>query len=538
MEDLPVDLILDILGRLPDSADVARFRAASRTLNAAARGVKSVALLCSLARYLRSRSPDTRSLAVPFKSLVASAVLGWGLVESVAIGIDYASLADSFEDVEEDESGYDTDSFEDVEEDESGDDTDSFEDVEEDESGDDTDSFEDMEEDEYGDDTDSFEDMEEDESGDDTDSFEDTEEEESGDDMSLMEVMEVGFLEGWLPRVSEELRALSISDLREQSSWRRSNVLALVSSHCRSLCELELKNAWLSVDGLNPLPSLTSLTLESITLDDENLSKLFTCLSHLQVLNLHGVGGLKEPKIHLPDLRSCQWTVSNAPISLAIYAPRLVKLMLSCITLRSLILETPALSDFDLSIVQADDLQVKDLISLKSLKLYSPFLCNLITAFPSAKTVEKLTLNTEFEMDGKKMISLELLFKTFPNASTLTLGPDAWSRLWPSPGGWEDGVEMKSLQGNVACVVDSHIDVVQAFIASMMDKCTNLSDFTILMRQQDADSDLLSNLTKRCTADWPRLKWKFGVFKKATEAYGFTGGWDIVWQRQTFEGAR
>ncbi|KAL3744803.1 hypothetical protein ACJRO7_013982 [Eucalyptus globulus] len=459
MEDLPHHLILDILGRLPDSADVARFRAASRTLNAAARGVTSVALLCSLARYLRSRSPDTRSLVVPFKSLVASAVLGWGAVESVAIGVD-ASFADSFEDMEDDE---------------------------------------------------------------------------SGDDMYLMEV---GFLAGWLPRVCEGLRALSISDFWVQSCWRRSDVLALVSSCCRSLCELELKNAWLSVDGLNPLPSLTSLTLEFIRLDDENLSKLCTCFSLLQVLNLRGVGGLKEPKIHLPDLRSCQWTVSNVPISLAIYAPRLVKLRLKCIKPRSLVLETPALSDFDLSIVQADDLQVKDLISLKSLKLDSPFLCNLITAFPSGKTVEKLTLNTEFNRDVQEMISLELLFKTFPNASSLTLGPGAWSRLWPSPGGWEDGAEMKSLQGIVACMVVSHIDVVQAFIASMMDKCTNLSDFTILVQQQHADSDLLSNLTKRCTADWPRLKWKFGVFKKATEAYGFTGGWDIVWQRQTFKGAR
>ncbi|KAK2631298.1 hypothetical protein EUGRSUZ_L03123 [Eucalyptus grandis] len=506
MEALYDDLILNILGRLPDPAEVARFGTSSRTLNAVARGVTSVALLCSLARYLRSRPPDTRPLVVPFESLVARAVLGWGPVESVAIGIDYASLAHSFEDVEEDESGDDTDSFEDVEEEDMEDYESGEEDMEDYESGE-----EDMEEDESGE-----EDMEEDESGE-----EDMEEDESGDDMSLMEVMEVGFLEGWLPRVFEGLRALSISDHRDQSSRRRSNVLALVSSHCRSLCELELKNASLSVDGLNPLPSLTSLTLESIELEDENLSELCTCFSHLQVLNLRAVSALKEPKIHLPYLRSCQWTVSK-PISLAIYAPRLVKLMLSCIKTGSLILETPALSDFDLFTVQADDLQVKDLISLKSLKLCSPFLCNLITAFPSAKTVEKLTLNkltlnTEIERDDKEMISLELLFKTFPNASTLTLDPDAWSRLWPSPGGWEDGVEMKSLQGNVACVVDSHIDVVQAFIASMMDKCTNLSDFTILMRQQDADSDLLSNLTKRCTADWPRLKWKFGVFKKATE---------------------
>ncbi|KAF8034066.1 hypothetical protein BT93_C0368 [Corymbia citriodora subsp. variegata] len=460
MEDLPHHLILDILGRLADSADVARCRTVSRTLNAVSRDVTSVTLLCSLSRYLRSRSSDAGSLVAPFKSVVASSVLSWGSVDSVAIGID-GSLADSCEDMEEDD--------------------------------------------------------------------------EAGDDMYLMDA---GFLAGWLPRVGEGLKSLSISDFWVQSCWRRSDVLALVSSCCRNLCELELKNAWLSVDGLNPLPALTSLTLEFIRLDDENLSKICTCFPLLQVLNLRGVGGLKEPKIHLPDLRSCQWTVSNVPLSLAIYAPRLVKLKLKCIKPKSLILETPALSDFDLSIVQADDLQVKDLISLESLKLDSPCLYNLITAFRSGETVEKLTLNTEFNRHVEEMISLELLFKTFPNASSLTIGPGTWSRLWPSPGSGEEKVGMKSLKGIVACMVVSHIDVAQSFIAFIMDKCTNLSDFTMLVHQQHADSTLLSNLTKRCTADWPRLKWKFGVFKEATEACGFTGGWDIVWQRQTFEGAR
>lgn len=41
-----------------------------------------------------------------------------------------------------------------------------------------------------------------------------------------------------------------------------------------SLLNLEVKNAWLSVDGLNPMPALTSLTLEFIRLDDEDLNKV------------------------------------------------------------------------------------------------------------------------------------------------------------------------------------------------------------------------------------------------------------------------
>ena len=50
-----------------------------------------------------------------------------------------------------------------------------------------------------------------------------------------------------------------------------------------SLLELEVKNAWLSVDGLNAMPTLTSLTLEFIRLDDEDLNKVnnfFPCLTH------------------------------------------------------------------------------------------------------------------------------------------------------------------------------------------------------------------------------------------------------------------
>nr|GFC00958.1 hypothetical protein [Tanacetum cinerariifolium] len=41
-----------------------------------------------------------------------------------------------------------------------------------------------------------------------------------------------------------------------------------------NLAELEVKNAWLSVDNLNPMPMLTSLTFEFIRLDDEDLNEL------------------------------------------------------------------------------------------------------------------------------------------------------------------------------------------------------------------------------------------------------------------------
>ena len=39
-----------------------------------------------------------------------------------------------------------------------------------------------------------------------------------------------------------------------------------------NLVELEVKNAWLSVENLSPMPMLTTLTLESVRLDENHLS--------------------------------------------------------------------------------------------------------------------------------------------------------------------------------------------------------------------------------------------------------------------------
>ncbi|KAL5207411.1 hypothetical protein ABZP36_031846 [Zizania latifolia] len=81
---------------------------------------------------------------------------------------------------------------------------------------------------------------------------------------------------------------------------------------CHNLMKLLLKNAWLSVDGLRIMPNLTHLTLEFIRLDDEDLSNLNECFPCLQILNLIGVGGLKDLNIDLHQLKICHWKI---PIS-------------------------------------------------------------------------------------------------------------------------------------------------------------------------------------------------------------------------------
>ncbi|PWA40098.1 F-box/RNI-like superfamily protein [Artemisia annua] len=85
------------------------------------------------------------------------------------------------------------------------------------------------------------------------------------------------------------MKSLSISDFWLQSCRRRSVLLSLVSSYCHNLVELEVKNAWLSVENLSPMPMLTSLTLESVRLDDKLLVRLNKCFPNLKFLNLIGV---------------------------------------------------------------------------------------------------------------------------------------------------------------------------------------------------------------------------------------------------------
>jgi len=155
MEDLPQSLVLDILSRLSDSADLARCRLASKALNALSREVRFVSLFCSLSRYLKSRSPETRTLVTPFKAIFNSLVINSRNLESVSIGVEKSLGGLSYDDIE--------------------------------------------------------------------------------DESDALYLTDVGFVKQWLPRICGELRFLSISDFWIQSCWRKSEILALISSCCEFL---------------------------------------------------------------------------------------------------------------------------------------------------------------------------------------------------------------------------------------------------------------------------------------------------------------
>ncbi|XP_028770195.1 F-box/LRR-repeat protein At4g29420 [Neltuma alba] len=436
MDNLPPCLVLEILSRLSDSTDLARCRVVSKTFNALSHDVRSINLVCSLSRYLSSRSLVPNLFVTPFKTVFRDLVRASGRVDSVSLGVDKSLAGITFDDVDDD-----------------------------------------------------------------------------SDDLYLTDT---AFVKTWLPRIAPDLKSLSISDFWVQSCWRRSDVLSLISWSCHGLVKLLVRNAWLSVDGLVPMPMLTSLTLEFVRLDDEDLCKINKCFPNLLELNLIGVGGLREPKISLLHLRTCQWSVSNAPLSLAICAPKLANLQLKCIRPRLIVLEASSLSAFDLSIEGTDEFKWINCHSIEYFKFGSSNLACLSGLFRSCKTVKRLKVDSVRRSEHNRLTTFgfETLFESFPLLSSLDLGPGAWHDMETSfcMEGLKHRIEMNTLKELVAHMVVQEIESTLAFIFSVLDNCTKLSNISLVIHH-DVDPPVASNLMSRCRNYCPRVRWKLGIWK-------------------------
>jgi len=194
-----------------------------------------------------------------------------------------------------------------------------------------------------------------------------------------------------------------------------------------NLTRLGLKNAWLSVDGLKKMPNLTHLTLEFIRLDDEDLNQLNECFPCLHTLNLIGVGGLKDPKIHLLQLKTCYWEVSNVPRSLVVLAPNLVSLELKCVRPDKFILDTPSLSTLKLAIQKLGaTVQVDGLVSLTDLRIESLDLSYLFPVFVGSRAIRTLELElpeSASQCDLLEAGTPDYLLKMLASVSEVKLGP-------------------------------------------------------------------------------------------------------------------
>ncbi|KAF7143298.1 hypothetical protein RHSIM_Rhsim05G0031600 [Rhododendron simsii] len=307
----------------------------------------------------------------------------------------------------------------------------------------------------------------------------------------------------------ELLRVMGYGDGR-RNCWEKEMWVLWRVGH--NLHKLVLKNAWLSADGLNAMPTLTDLTLEFIKLDDEDLGKVNSCFPSLQILNR--VGGLKEPKIRLLHLRECRWTVSNALLSLTILAPNLIKLKLECIKPGSLFIDAPLLSDFHLSIEKACNLVVKDFHDLKTLRVESPYLCTLFGQFRHGRSIRNLTDVSKWAESAEMAnFNLERLLVAFPNAQYVTLGPVFWLEAGTCfhTGGSE--VSVVRTKEITAHLFVKDVEITLSLIFFVLERCAKLTDMALLIHRA-VESSVASDLMSRCTARSARVRWRWGFWKE------------------------
>lgn len=193
-----------------------------------------------------------------------------------------------------------------------------------------------------------------------------------------------------------------------------------------NLVKLKVKYALLSVGNLNPMPMLTSLTLELISLEDEHLNELNKCFPNLQVLNLRRVVGLENPRIHLLNLKTCCWAV-RAMSSLTLITPNLITLRIESLVPIALHVDAPMLSHFHCKLDHPDSFTVKKLKNLKRLLLESINIGSLLPEFPVTDALENLTLVAQIgppRAVEQSKFTLEKVFTVFPNVSSLCIDPN------------------------------------------------------------------------------------------------------------------
>ncbi|KAI3754213.1 hypothetical protein L1987_53992 [Smallanthus sonchifolius] len=327
------------------------------------------------------------------------------------------------------------------------------------------------------------------------------------------------FAKEWLPRVSGSLKSLSLSGFLCEHQW---NVLPLISSHCHNLVNLRLKLASLSVHNLNPMPMLTNLALEFVTLEDEHLNKLNKCFPNLQVLNLVGVRGLKDPKIHLLNLKTCLWPVfSNHLRSLTVIAPKLIALIVGCTMPVAFRVEAPMLYHLHIrfpALTNADAFVPKKFENLKSLWLEAPYIDSMLSEFPITKTVESLTVGSNkkaLRYTTCSKFTLRKAFTVLPNLSSLCIRSTAWSELEACLNleDWEILDGKKGLKTICAYVTLADQSLAFSSLACVLDQCVSLSDVSLLIHRKDFGRVYESFMSK-CIARWPRLKWRWGKWSE------------------------
>ncbi|KAG0499292.1 hypothetical protein HPP92_003595 [Vanilla planifolia] len=347
---------------------------------------------------------------------------------------------------------------------------------------------------------------------------EEDEEDEGGfDEADDLHLAAPDFLLQWLPEVGPGLRSLSIKDYWYQACWRCSTVLRLISDQCHSLLNLELRNAWLSVEGLKPMLTVTSLHLEFIRIEDENLDKINECFPFLQNLKLIGVGGLTKPKICLSQLQFCHWTVSNFPLSLAIHAPSLLELHLACIEPKSLVLEAPLLSRIDLKIRKLGVVKLESFLHLKSVRMETSHLGVIKHLFEGCKSVKQLeaqVFNCCKRDEAMGNFTLVDILTVFPNLEDLYLGPGAWTDLQNSIGCNATSIAFKWRNLKRLTIKLPAAETKMTHVHFVLNFCISSCEVTMLIHKDSLETTKNSFMALCCRHS-EEFKWKLGVWNES-----------------------
>lgn len=280
-----------------------------------------------------------------------------------------------------------------------------------------------------------------------------------------------------------------------------------------NLEKLGLRNAWLSVDGLKEMPNLTHLTLEFIRLDDENLDRLNECFPCLHTLNLIGVGGLKNPKIHLPQLKTCRWEVSNFSHSLAIHAPNLVFLDLKCVRPDTLIFDAPSLSTLKLTIEKLSaTVGVDGLVSLTNLSIESLDLNSLLPVLVENRAITRLDLELPYSARRYAFIEEDIhpdyLLRTLAGIAEVRLAPRFSCGLIRCLSLSRDSQFRSCLK---KLVIHVPLPVSSFQLLTLFQICAPLCEVTALFHTDETD-DTRGFEMSTWERSFPEIRWKWGTW--------------------------
>uniref|UniRef100_A0ACD5VWC4 Uncharacterized protein n=1 Tax=Avena sativa TaxID=4498 RepID=A0ACD5VWC4_AVESA len=334
-------------------------------------------------------------------------------------------------------------------------------------------------------------------------------EEGEGDDLHLTSGESVA---AWAATAAgPALREVDIADFSRPLCWLKAEALPVISNFCPNLLKLRLRNAWLSVDGLKIMPNLTHLTLEFILLDDEDLSTLNECFPCLLTLDLIGVGGLKNPKIRLSQLKTCRWKVSNVPQSLAIHAPNLVYLELKCVRPEILILDTPSVSTLKLTIDKlGPTVQVDGLVSLTDLRIESPNLNSLLKVFINDREIRTLDLEIPASKNSYELyqaVDTELFSRT----TEVKLSPRFSYELMRHIVFSMTSHDCRSCLKKLLVHMPPSIRTACPFVP-LLNNCTPSCEVTVLFHA-DTKDDVCQAAVSVWPLGFPDIIWKWGTWQ-------------------------